>query len=93
MKANKTIFNIGQVESTHIRATRDDSHDWTGHGNHERKLQKLEIDSDLEGRLLKLEFESSFGSENDASVDFKCDTYPYHLNPDFDLQIAIKVKI
>lgn len=53
----------------------------------------MEIESELEARLLKLEFESTFGSDMDTSMDYKFNVFPKHLNPGFDLQIMLKVKL
>ena len=51
----------------------------------------MEIESDLEARLMKFEFESTFGSDLDSSFDYKYNAFPKHLNPGFDLQIMLKV--
>ena len=40
---------------------------------------------------MKNEFESTFGSDNDASYDYRFTPFPKALNPGFDLQIALTV--
>ena len=63
---------------------------WNGSSDQERRLNKMELGSDLEEKLLKLEFESSFGSEY-SPADYLHDPFPLHLNPGFDLQVSLKV--
>ena len=83
---------LGQTESTHISAVTQHN-DWATPMHSGRQLQKMEIESDLEARLLKFEFESSFGSDLDSSLDYKFNAFPKHLNPGFDLQIMLKVRL
>ena len=84
------ISRLGQVESTHIRSSKNEDSVWDDSTSND--AQKRELESELEGRLLKLECESSFGSDY-ATADYLVDPYPTHLNPGFDLPVAIKVMI
>ena len=56
-------------------------------------LHKLEFDGDENEDFRREEFENTFGSDNDASIDHKFNGFPKALNPGFDLQIALSVSI
>ena len=79
-----TKMCLGQRESTHIGQA-----DWAT--PRVEGLYKLEFEGDQSDEFRKVEFENTFGSENDASFDHKFSGFPKALNPGFDLQIALSV--
>ena len=77
-------LTIGQRESTHIGQS-----EWAT--PRVEGLFKLESEGDENDEFHKEEFENSFGTENDASFEYKFSAFPKALNPGFDLQIALSV--
>ena len=90
-RINDLLLKEQRCESTRLAPNRHVRESWTDESTNSRALFKMELEREISDKYHKMEFESTFGSENDAAVFTGINTFPLPLNADFEFDCYMMV--